>query len=120
MTDPRYARYYAHVWPLFWPWLWLQIFRLRCWQKLNKRDVLLSVDRMGNIHIRAVADAPSSRYRYDPPAVPAWQRPALGSDMPEEFLEMRLPAPDSDADAPSAPAPANSSAAPLYLQFDTS
>ena len=23
MTDPRHARYYAFVWPLFWPWLWL-------------------------------------------------------------------------------------------------
>tara|TARA_R110000796_G_scaffold68309_1_gene156429 strand:- start:3417 stop:3788 length:372 start_codon:yes stop_codon:yes gene_type:complete len=83
MTDPRHARYYAFVWPLFWPWLWLNLRRLEAWQRETGRTVLLRIDRFGNLSIDAMADAPDPhRYRYTAPAIPAWDRPSRWSDLP--------------------------------------
>ena len=117
MIPEHHQRYYAFVWPLFWPWLWLQLWRLERWQRQTGRGVLLAVDRRGNVFIRAVAEAPG-KWRYEAPAMPVWQRPALGSDLPSEFLEAFAPAPDA-GEAPH-PRAAHAASAPLYLNFDTS
>lgn len=88
MIDKRHARYYAFVWPLFWPWLWLNLRRLEAWQRESGRSVLLHVDRFGNLFIRAMADAPApNRYHYEPPALPAWEHPARLSDLPCELSD---------------------------------
>ncbi|WP_034824139.1 hypothetical protein, partial [Hyphomonas pacifica] len=34
---------------------------------------------------------PKNLYTYEAPAIPAWERPALGSDMPVEFAEDARP-----------------------------
>ncbi|WP_034796883.1 hypothetical protein, partial [Hyphomonas beringensis] len=34
---------------------------------------------------------PKNLYKYEAPAVPAWERPALGSDMPAEFVQNAQP-----------------------------
>jgi hypothetical protein len=87
MTDPRHARYYAFVWPLFWPWLWLNLRRLEAWQEETGRTVLLRIDRFGNIDITAMADAPNpQRYQYTAPVIPAWDRPSRWSDLPENLV----------------------------------
>ena len=70
-----------------------------------------------SMSIRAVAEAPG-KWRYEAPAMPVWQRPALGSDLPSEFLEAFAPAPDA-GEAPH-PRAAHAASAPLYLNFDTS
>ena len=88
MIEPRHLRYYAFVWPLFWPVLWLNLRRLTAWQKQTRRVVLIRIDRCGNLTIQAMADAPNpGRYRYTPPAVPAWQRPSRWSDLPETIVD---------------------------------
>ena len=80
MTDPRHARYYAFVWPLFWPWLWLNLRRLEAWH------------RFGNIYITAMADAPNpQRYQYTAPVIPAWERPLRWSDLPENLVTGLVP-----------------------------
>lgn len=122
MIPESHKPLYAHAWPLFWPWLWLQLWRLAAWQRRTGRDLLVTVDRWGNVHVRAVGDAKMpGRWRYDAPAMPAWARPALGSDVPEDVLDTCVPAPAAvtGAAAPGlACAPARP--APLYLNFDTS
>ena len=92
MTDPRHARYYAFVWPLFWPWLWLNLRRLEAWQEETGRTVLLRIDRFGNIYITAMADAPNPRrYQYTAPVIPAWERPLRWSDLPENLVTGLVP-----------------------------
>lgn len=93
MIEPRHLRYYAFVWPLFWPVLWLNLRRLVAWQKQTQRVVLIQIDRCGNLTIQAMADAPNpGRYRYTPPAVPAWQRPSRWTDLPEALGDDALTA----------------------------
>ncbi|WP_340694246.1 hypothetical protein [Hyphomonas sp.] len=90
----RRAHLYAFVHPLFWPWLWFQLWRLEAWQRTAKRDVLFRVDRFGNLSINAVGDGPRDPrlYHYDAPPVPAWAAPGLASDMPDNVAQAALPA----------------------------
>ena len=85
MIPECHRHLYAFVYPLFWPWLWLQIWRLKCWQRETKREVLISVDRAGNLYIRAISDPLPlpGFYRHTPPSIPLWQRPTLASNMPD-------------------------------------
>jgi len=87
------AHLYAFVHPLFWPWLWFQLWRLEAWQRAAKRDVLFRIDRFGNLSINAIGDAPRDprRYHCDAPPVPAWAAPGLASDIPEAFAQAALP-----------------------------
>jgi len=75
----RRAHLYAFVHPLFWPWLWFQLWRLEAWQRAAKRGVLFRIDRFGNLSINTIGDAPRDPrgYHYDAPPVPAWAAPGL-------------------------------------------
>ena len=103
MFPARHARLFEYVHPVFWPWLWLQLWALGKWQRETGRDLLITVTRHGTVTITHVSDAPApdSLYRYAPPAIPAWDRPALASGLPPEFsgellglaMPLRAPAP---------------------------
>ena len=84
----RFAHLYAFVHPLFWPWLWFQLWRLDVWQRASRRDVLFKVDRWGNLYINAIGDAPRdpALYHYDAPRVPAWAAPALACGLPDNIV----------------------------------
>jgi hypothetical protein len=90
----RRAHLFAFVHPLFWPWLWFQLWRLEAWQRTAKRDVLFRVDRFGNVYITCLGDGPRdpSLYTYTAPTVPAWAAPGLASDMPGDVAQAALPA----------------------------
>ncbi len=81
---PDLQRYFTHVWPLFWPWLVWNLLRVARWHTRTGRDALMAVDCFGNIRLVFVADAPppGDLYTYEAPRVAAWERPALGSDVP--------------------------------------
>ena len=83
----RRAHLYAFVHPLFWPWLWFQLWRLDTWQRAAQRDVLFRIDRRGNLYINAIGDAPRdpALYHYDAPRIPAWAAPALACDLPDNI-----------------------------------
>ena len=83
--NPHIRLMLQQVWPLFWPWLFWNLARAAEWQKRTGRDALISVDRFGNIHFLVLGDAPApdDLYSYEAPKVPRWERPALGSDLPQ-------------------------------------
>ncbi|MAN45992.1 MAG: hypothetical protein CMF04_07250, partial [Hyphomonas sp.] len=78
-----------------WPWLWLQLWAIAIHQKETGQDFLLNVTRCGFVRIKYVSDVrkpkPKNLYKYEAPVVSAWDRPALGSDMPAEFTEDAQP-----------------------------
>ena len=119
MIEARHIRYYAFVWPLFWPVLWLNLRRLVAWQKQTRRAVLIRIDRCGNLTIQAAADAPTpGRYNYTPPAFPACDRPSCWSDLPQNIGNMaQLEA--VHAARAGGPRPLDAPMAPLILH-DTS
>ena len=81
---PDLQRFFNHVWPLFWPWLVWNLLRVARWHERTGQDALITVDCFGNVRFAYVADAPppDSLYTYEAPRVAAWERPALGSDVP--------------------------------------
>ena len=93
MTDPRFAPAFAYVHPVFWPWLWLQLWAIAKYQKETGQHFLLRITRYGSVHLKYASDRPKPKnlYKYEAPAVPAWERPALGSDMPAELAEDAQP-----------------------------
>jgi hypothetical protein len=84
---PALRPYYDHVFPVFWPWLWLNLVRFALWHLRTGHDALLAVDCFGNIRIVYQADEPAldDLYTYEAPLVPRWERPALSSDLPVTF-----------------------------------
>ncbi|KCZ51351.1 hypothetical protein HY29_05660 [Hyphomonas beringensis] len=95
MTDPRFAPAFAYVHPVFWPWLWLQLWAIAKYQKETGQHFLLRITRYGSVHLKYASDRPKPKpknlYKYEAPAVPAWERPALGSDLPIEFAKDTQP-----------------------------
>ncbi|MEZ5998888.1 MAG: hypothetical protein R3B98_09365 [Hyphomonas sp.] len=83
--EPSLKPYFDHVWPLFWPWLWLNLIRFALWHQRTGQEALLTVDCFGNIRIAFLCDAPQADdlYDYDAPAVTSWQRLAPGFALPE-------------------------------------
>ena len=84
---PALRPYYDHVFPVFWPWLWLNLVRFALWHLRTGREALLAVDCFGNIRIVRLADEPipNDLYTYEAPLMPRWDRPALGSDLPDSL-----------------------------------
>ncbi len=70
---------YANVPVLYWPWVFWQLWRIALWGELTGRDVLVTVDRYGRVHIRHVSDDPS-----------LWT-PSLYPHLHEHYLTPRLP-----------------------------
>jgi hypothetical protein len=81
---PDLQRFFNHVWPIFWPWLVWNLLRVARWHMRTGRDALMAVDCFGNIELTYVADVPppDDLYTYEAPRLAAWERPALGSDVP--------------------------------------
>ena len=81
---PALRPYYDHVFPVFWPWLWLNLVRFALWHLRTGRDALLAVDCFGNIRIVHLEDAPApdDLYTYEAPKVVRWEHPALCGDLP--------------------------------------
>ena len=74
MSPQFAARLYAHVLPVFWPYLWLQLRWIFKRQDKELRTLLISVTKWGHIHIIHVGD----HWRaYKKPAAikPAWDNP---------------------------------------------
>ena len=53
---PQIARLYAHVLPLFWPYLWLQLRWIFKRQDAELRTLLIAVTKWGYVHIVHVGD----------------------------------------------------------------
>ncbi len=70
---------YRHVPVLYWPWVFWQLWRIALWGELTGRDVLVTVDETGRVHIRHVSDDPS-----------LWT-PSLYPHLHEYYLSTRLP-----------------------------
>ena len=108
IMDPRYCSLFQHVLPLFWPWLWWNLLRLDAYRRRVNRNILIQTDRMGNIRILLVGDAPKpdDLYCYKPPKVASWDRLAPGFCVPVTTLELpaRLQAFAPRVRAPSGPA----------------
>lgn len=83
--DPHYRSLFQHVLPLFWPWLWWNLFRLDAFRRRVNRNMLIRTDRMGNIRILCLGDAPKpdDLYSYEAPKIARWNRLAPGFCVPE-------------------------------------
>jgi len=107
IMDPRYRSLFQHVLPLFWPWLWWNLLRLDAYRRRVNRNILIQTDRMGNIRILLVGDAPKpdDLYSYEAPKVTSWERLAPGFCLPAtpDIAPVHLPASCPDSRAASAP-----------------
>lgn len=87
---PQIARLYAHVLPVFWPYLWLQL----CWifkrQDEELCTLLISVTRWGHVHIVRVGDSWRA-YRKPASTKASWDNPIweshIAPNMAGIFLE---------------------------------
>ena len=88
--DPRYRSLFQHVLPLLWPWLWWNLLRLDAYRRRVNRNILIQTDRMGNIRILLVGDAPKpdDLYCYEAPRVTSRERRAPGFCLPETMPEL--------------------------------
>ena len=78
MSPQIAARLYAHVLPVFWPYLWLQLRWIFKRQDKELRTLLISVSKWGHIHIVHVGD--HWRAYKKPEAVkPSWDDPVWES-----------------------------------------
>ena len=78
---PQIARLYAHVLPVFWPYLWLQLRWIFKRQDRELRTLLISVNKWGQVHIVQVGDSWRA-YRKPAAIKPGWDDPVWQSAMP--------------------------------------
>ncbi len=71
---PQIARLYAHVLPVFWPYLWLQLRWIFKRQDEELRTLLISVTKWGHVHIVRVGDSWRA-YRKPAAVKPTWDNP---------------------------------------------
>jgi hypothetical protein len=82
---PQIARLYAHVLPIFWPYLWLQLRAIFKRQDVELRTLLIAVTKWGRIHIVSVGD--HWRAYKKPALVKAhWSDPAWESALPPNLV----------------------------------
>ena len=84
-TFGRFRVAFAQFSVFFWPWIWLQLREIDAFTKRTGQTVLFHFDDHACLVVRFIADAPGARgrrYHHDAPRTPAWQRPALSSDLP--------------------------------------
>ena len=86
----RYATTFAALRVIYWPFVWLQIWRVLAFTKRTGRKVLFTFTPRGRMIIKFIADAPcpANLYAYTAPALQAWRRPSLATDLPEMFLTL--------------------------------
>ena len=78
---PQIARLYAHVLPVFWPYLWLQLRWIFKRQDVELRTLLISVTKWGQVHIVQVGDHWRA-YRKPAQVKAGWDDPVWQSAMP--------------------------------------
>ncbi len=97
--SPKIARLYAHVLPLFWPYLWLQLRWIFKRQDVELRTLLISVTKWGHVHIVHVGDHWRA-YRQPEAIRPAWDNPIweshIAPNMAGLFLEESNPLPTDE------------------------
>jgi len=102
---PQIARLYAHVLPVFWPYLWLQLRWIFKRQDKELRTLLISVTRWGQVHIVQVGDHWRA-YRKPAPVKAGWDDPVWQSAIPPNmvgvFLEESQTPPPANPSAPNA------------------
>ena len=86
---PQIARLYAHVLPVFWPYLWLQLRWIFKRQDVELRTLLISVTKWGQVHIVQVGDSWRA-YRKPAAIKPGWDDPVWQSAMPPNMADVFL------------------------------
>ena len=86
----RYATTFAALRVIYWPFVWLQIWRVLAFTKRTGRKVLFTFTPHGRIIIKFIADAPSPAkiYVYTAPVLQAWRRPSLATALPDMFWNL--------------------------------
>ena len=74
MIYARYKDLFDYVWPVFWPWLWLQLALLVDAKERDGRDRLIMVFWWGKVLV-AVGDDPSAAPAFTPDQVWEYARP---------------------------------------------
>ncbi|WP_035591512.1 MULTISPECIES: hypothetical protein [Hyphomonas] len=101
--SPQIARLYAHVSPVFWPYLWLQLRWIFKRQDKELRTLLISVTRWGQVHIVQVGDHWRA-YRKPDALKPSWDDPIWQSHFSPNLVGVFLEdSKTSPTDNPSAP-----------------
>lgn len=83
--SPELARFYAHVHPAFWPWLWLQLKLVHIFLMRHDHNILVSVTRRGCVRIVQVGDHRLA-WRRPEPARANWDDPVWESSVPGNIL----------------------------------
>lgn len=86
---PKIARLYAHVLPVFWPYLWLQLRWIFRRQDTEKRDFLIAVTRWGHVAIVHVGDHWRA-YKKPALSIPEWNDPVWESQIPPNMVGVFL------------------------------
>ena len=82
---PQIARLYAHVLPIFWPYLWLQLRWIFKRQDVELRSLLIAVTKWGHVHILSVGDHWRA-YRKPELTKPEWNDPVWESVLPPNIV----------------------------------
>ncbi|KCZ90613.1 hypothetical protein HHI_13780 [Hyphomonas hirschiana VP5] len=82
---PQIARLYAHVSPVFWPYLWLQLRWIFKRQDKELRTLLISVTRWGQVQIVQVGDHWRA-YRKPESLKASWDDPVWQSAVPPNMV----------------------------------
>ncbi|MGE6696545.1 hypothetical protein ACQKH5_02550 [Hyphomonas sp. NPDC076900] len=92
--SPQIARLYAHVVPVFWPYLWLQLRWIFKRQDVELRTLLISVTRWGHVHIVQVGDHWRA-YRKPAAVKPSWDDPVWESHIAPNLAGVFLDEPQT-------------------------
>ena len=84
---PQIARLYAHVLPVFWPYLWLQLRWIFKRQDRELRTLLISVTKWGQVHIVQVGDHWRA-YRKPAQVKAGWDDPVWENAMPLNMVDV--------------------------------
>ena len=84
---PQIARLYAHVLPVFWPYLWLQLRWIFKRQDVELRTLLISVTKWGQVHIVQVGDHWRA-YRKPAQVKASWDDPIWESALPLNMADV--------------------------------
>ena len=85
--SPQIARLYAHVLPVFWPYLWLQLRWIFRRQDKELRTLLISVTKWGQVHIVHVGDSWRA-YRKPMPVKASWDDPVWQSHISPNMVDV--------------------------------
>ena len=103
MSPQIAARLYAHVLPVFWPYLWLQLRWIFKRQDKELRTLLISVSKWGHVHIVQIGDHWRA-YRKPKAVKPSWDNPVWESHIaPNMVAVFREESETLASGTPSAP-----------------